>query len=453
MAERRRILLVNTSDRGGGAERMSALLQQEYSSAGHDVSMAVGFRRGDDPCVVQLDHAAHAASLSQRAGWTVHRRLQPLHGRSRWAGIALRLAQSLAAPEGARDRRAGREDFDFPGTRGIAAATPSPEIIHLQNLHGGYFDLRELPRISRTCPTVWTLHDAWALSGHCAHSLGCQRWQTGCGACPDLTIYPPVRRDATAENWARKRDIFVRSRLHVATPSRWLMNRVEQSQFGVATESLRVIPNGVPLDLFHPGEQHAARAALGLPADARILLFAANGVRGNPFKDFETLRSAVEMLATRWPAGNLLLIALGEKTKIEANRSVPIRFEPPVIDPGRMALFYQAADLYLHAAKADTFPNTILEALACGTPVVATAVGGIPEQLHCLLGPAPFPTGILTPPGDATALAAGAERILRDDVLRQRLGVNAARDARERFDIRTCAKSYLDWFEELLGAQ
>ena len=104
-----------------------------------------------------------------------------------------------------------------------------PSVIHCHNLHSGYFDLRALPWLSRVAPVVLTLHDAWLLSGHCAHSFGCDRWKNGCGACPDLSIPPAIAKDGTAANWKRKRRIFERSQLYVVTPSQWMMDRAQQS--------------------------------------------------------------------------------------------------------------------------------------------------------------------------------------------------------------------------------
>ena len=87
---------------------------------------------------------------------------------------------------------------------------------------GGYFDFAALPSLSRMSPLVLTLHDAWLLADTARILLGCERWKTGCGDCPDLTIYPAATRDATDFNWQRKQRIFARSRLYIATPSRWL---------------------------------------------------------------------------------------------------------------------------------------------------------------------------------------------------------------------------------------
>jgi glycosyltransferase involved in cell wall biosynthesis len=137
-----------------------------------------------------------------------------------------------------------------------------------------------------------------------------------------------------------------------------------------------------------------------------------------------------------------------------------VRFVSYQKDPKAVARYYQAADLYLHAAKADNFPNTVLEALACGKPVVATAVGGIPEQLKGLqsLGcrmPAlnryemNEATGVLVPPGDAGGMAASIEQLLNDKSLCRCMGENATRDAQERFDLHRQVNDYLEWYEQL----
>ncbi len=307
-----------------------------------------------------------------------------------------------------------------------------------------------------------TLHDAWLLSGHCAHSFGCDRWKSGCGECPDLTIYPPIRADATAHNWRRKRTIYADSRLHVATPSIWLMNKVKQSILAPALCQTRVIPYGIDLSTFRPDIRPEIRQALDIPADARVLLFAAKGIRQNVWKDYQTMRAAIARTAVRRHVGPLWFIALGEQGPCEQIGQAHIRFVPFEKDPAAVARYYQSADLYLHAARADTFPNTVLEALACGTPVVATAVGGIPEQVRPLaLGGGPqaagqdtydvdYATGVLVEAGDDVAMSAAIERLLDDDALRRRLSRNAARDAHTRFDLQRQADDYLDWYRDVL---
>ncbi len=342
----------------------------------------------------------------------------------------------------------GREDFYAPGTWHLLELFPEPvDILHLHNLHkswlndqGEYFDLRALPWLSQRLPVVMTLHDAWLISGHCAHSFECERWKSGCGLCPDLTIYPAIRKDGTAYNWVRKRDIYRQSRLNVVAPSHWLLEKVKQSSLSAGMLRACVIPNGVDLTVFHPGS--GERIALGLPLDANILVFSADGIRKNQMKDFQTLRLAIAQVAERLP--KTLFVALGEAGPTEQVGRAEVRFVPYQTEPEMVARYYRAADAYIHAARADTFPNSVIEALACGTPVVATHVGGIPEQIR------EGETGFLTPAGDPQALATKIEQLLNNLEDRRQMGNAAAQDAQRRFDVNRQADAYLAWYREIL---
>ncbi len=452
-----RILQVSTSDLDGGAERIAWNLFAAYRSRGYGSWLAVGRRHSADADVLPIAPRAGPSEQPWITQGLAARRTAP----------AARLVRRLASKASRRythlrrsfERWAGIEDLHFPGSYGLLELPPQrPTVLHCHNLHGDYFDLRALPWLSRQVPTFVTLHDAWLLGGHCAHSFGCERWQSGCGHCPGLAIPPALQRDATAFNWRRKAALYRRCRLFIATPSRWLMQKVARSILAPAIVERRVIPNGVDLSIFRPGSKLAARAELGIASERRVLLFAANGIRQNPWKDYQALRSAVALAAARL-GRELLFIALGERAAPEHVSLAEIRFAPYVSEPGAVARYYQAADLYLHAAKADTFPNSVLEALACGTPVIAMAVGGIPEQvrgLRALSSHAPDgvwsqhdvneATGVLLPPADAPAMAAAIALLLNDEVLRRRLGANAAHDARQRFDLTRQVNEYLAWY-------
>lgn len=435
------ILQVSTRDILGGAEKVAWNLFQAYLQRGHDSWLAVGRKLSDDPRVLIIPNEESRSRWPRMCHKTQHR-LQRLGFRgisrlARWLSL-------LGEPQRFLDKWQGIEDFHFPGTASLLDCPPHrPDIVHAHNLHGEYFDLRCLPWLSQQVPMVLTLHDAWLLSGHCAHSFDCERWKTGCGHCPDLTIYPAIRRDSTAFNWQRKREIYGTSRLHVATPSRWLMQKVEQSMLAAAIAEARVIPNGVDLSVFHPGDRGGVRAALSMPQNARVLLFVGLRIRQNIWKDYQTLRTAVALVAERLRGRNVLFIALGEDGPHERIGQAEVRFIPYQRDPGAVACYYQAADVYVHAARVDNFPNTVLEALACGTPVVATAVGGIPEQIEDGV------TGFLTPPGDAQAMATCIEQLLSDNALRQRFAAAAVESARRCFDLNSQVNNYLTWYQEL----
>ncbi|HVX31203.1 MAG TPA: glycosyltransferase, partial [Nitrolancea sp.] len=283
------VLQVNAFDAGGGAARVASNLAEAARARGHDGWLAVGTKRSDDPHVILISDPRRAGAWSH-FWWRLEEAAKDQTDANAEPPARARVARALASPRGFLDYWRGIEDFHYPRSKELLALTARPpNIVHLHNLHGGYFDLRLLPHLSRLVPLVATLHDAWLLSGHCAHSLDCERWLTGCGACPDLTIYPAIRRDATAGNWRRKRAIYAQSRLFVATPSQWLMRKVEQSILAPAVAEARVIPNGVDLSIFRPGDRQAARAELGIPQDAHVLVFAANVIRDNVWKDYRTL--------------------------------------------------------------------------------------------------------------------------------------------------------------------
>jgi glycosyltransferase involved in cell wall biosynthesis len=455
-----RILQVGTTDIGGGAATVASTLARGYRARGCEAWLAAGQKTSDDPNVFLVPDDDRP--LYRLSGYSaLQNRLRRMADRFPGTGCgslsrSLRLATHPRALAG---RWRGQEDFEFPGTHRLLDLAPArPDIVHCHNLHGGYFDLRALSWLGRQVPTVLTLHDAWLLSGHCAHSFDCERWKTGCGQCPDLAIDPAIRRDATAENWARKRDIYAKSRLYVATPCRWLLGKVEQSMLAPAVEEARVIPNGVDLSVFRAVDKRSARTALHLPPDAAIVLLT-TGARGGMWKSHDTLRSAVRSILSSTAGRGVSVIALGDVDPSLQIADVDVRFVGYQTDPKDVARYHQAADVYVHAARADTFPGAILEALACGTPVVATAVGGIPEQINTAQVDAIHAnaidrleraTGVLTPSEDADAMAVAVIALLTNSASRRRLGENAVKDVRERFDSERQIECHLAWYRAII---
>lgn len=452
------ILQVAAAAGGGGAHKIASALHAGLRDRGHGSWMAVGRGMPDDPDVFVIPSGVTPdpyRMILQAAA----KAMTPAVGRVRGARriqAALRSASPMAY---ARARLAGREYFDYPGSRKILELPPViPDLVHGHNLHAEYFDLRYVSKLSHTVPLLLTLHDEWTFTGHCAYGMGCERWRIGCGSCPDLTIYPSVRRDATHENWLAKRGIYSNSRLYVSAPSAWLLNRARQSIIAAGAADWRLIPNGVDQTVFKPADQAAARRLLHLPQGPLILLFAANFMGKNRFKDYATVAAAAERVAREMRERKLLLIALGGEGPTQRIENAEIRFVPYETKPARVAAYYQAADLYLHAANADTFPTTILEALSVGRPVVATAVGGIEEQVRSLArapgswtGPkvaAATATGILVRPHDPVGMAAATTFLLRDDALRAQLGRNASEDAAARFNVETQLDATLAWYAD-----
>jgi glycosyltransferase involved in cell wall biosynthesis len=437
------IVTVSTADRLGGAERVARRLHAGYAAMGDDAWMAVGTKRTNDARVVEIPNRA------RRSPWARALTRAAEAFPDRGAGFRVRrlLRDVIAEPSRWLARRRGLEDFEFPGTAAIAGlAGRAADALHLHNLHGGYFDLRALPALSAAAPTVITLHDAWMLSGHCAHSFDCARWSTGCGSCPALWIYPAAERDATAANWQRKREIFARSALYVATPCEWLAERVRRSVLMPAVRELKVIPYSVDLATFRPGDRGEAARTLGLDAARPVVVMLADAFAPMGWKDAAALTDALERLGADAATGAWQLRAIGKEQPPRRFGALTVTFVPRIEDDALMATWYRAADLYVHPARADTFPNAVLEAQACGAPVVATAVGGIPEQIEIAAG---AETGVLVPGADGAALAA-AIRQLAERPLAERNAMRAR--AVEHVDRRFGATREVERYREWLGA-
>jgi len=434
------VLQVNTADVGGGAERVMLDLHRQYLERGIDSWIAVGEATSPDPRTLLIDNRAARSAWTRALAATA---ATPAHrgDAATRPGLATLARLVLSDPRRYRRILLGLEDFDFRATAGLLALPPrKPGVLHLHNLHGYYFDFRELPRLTRAVPSVLTLHDAWALTGHCAHPFDCPRWRTGCGDCPDLSMYVPIRRDASAANWREKRDILARSRVCLVTPSQWLMGMVREA--GLAEDHpTRVIPNGVDTSVFRPGSLRDARSDLGLPQDRDILLVVANALTRNPFKDLATLAAALHAV-TGTRKRPPLLVAVGAETEL-AIGGIETVTVPFVGDPTTMASCYRAADVYVHPALAENLPLTVIEAMACGTPVIASDVGGVAELVE------PDVTGLLVPQRDSGALADAVMALLDDPERRAAFGAQAVHRVLERFTLERQADAYLDLYDEL----
>jgi glycosyltransferase involved in cell wall biosynthesis len=439
-----KILQISTQDIGGGAEKVAYNLFSAYQARGYETWLSVGYQKERAKNVFQIpkyELPARTKPFLQVRNW-LREQNQRIPGTWRLSN----LLNLVVDPQKHWVHHWGIEDFNYPNSRRVLELVPHrPDIVHTHNLHGAYFDLRYLSVLSKNLPTILTLHDEWMLTGHCAYTLECRRWEQGCGSCPDLRRPKAIERDATAYNWRRKRRIYTQSNLYIATPSQWLMDRVQHSML-IPIEG-RVINNGVNLATYYPANRPEVRTLLELPKDAIIMLFASFNVKGSPFKDYVTIEKAIHYLDRfDFKGAQIMLIALGSnEPNDEVVGKIKIKHVGFQSDPLIVAQYFQAADIYLHAARAENFPNTILEAMACGTPVIATTVGGIPEQVDEGL------TGFLTPPGDAAAMATRIEQLVVDQPLRWRMGEQAAETARRRYDLQRQADEYLGWYQEILS--
>lgn len=437
------VVQVNTrDDRGEDAVRIAWALHRVYRQFGINAWIAVGQKFSIDPNVLEIPNQESKPKYTKVA-LDISCRIQLLnyHFRGMW-----RLGEILkwsVEPRHYWHIYQGIEDFHYPGIWQIFNLFPEkPDVVHCHNLWG-YFDLWALPWLSQRLPVVLTLHDGWLLSGHCKDSLDCERWKTGCGKCPYLEIPYPIKKDTTDYNWRQKRKIFTRSRLYVATPSRWLMDRVKQSPLAEAIVEARVIPYGVDLSIFHPEDKQLAKTRLKINPSTKAILSTTTPPQKNIWEDSQMIRNALKELSRKFPELGVLVIAFGEPAPSERIGKIEIRFISYPKNPKVAAGYYQAADVYVHAGSCCVFPLAVVEALASGVPVVAIACGGIPEQIEDGY------SGYLISPGDVNTMVLRLHQLLADETLRQRMSRQAAETAACNFNLQRQVNDYLNWYEQL----
>lgn len=448
------IVQISAMDNYGGAARVSWDLHVAYRENGHRSWMVVGQKFGNDLDVdlIPVRPPSRFRNTLYQWGEEVEKYKIEL-GNKNLGRFLKRLSKS--EPLRAGNNYWGVEDFEYPGTWDLLdiLKNKKPEVVHLHNLHANYFDLRTLPSLSFRYPIILTLHDAWLLSGHCAHSLDCERWKTGCGSCPYLSVSPPINRDATAFNWMRKRNIYAKSQVYVVSPSQWLLDKAnhEKSILKPATVNSRVIPHGVDLSIFHPTSKSRVRQELQISKDAFVLLFVAAGSREslsqkNLYKDYATIHAALEIVSKQMTGREVVFLALGGSVNEESRiGDTIIKFLPYVSDTAEIAKYYQAADVYLHAAYAETFGIVIVEALACGVPVIATGVGGISELIKDGVN------GFLVNMLDAQLMSVRILELLNNDELRSSMGEQASLVAKKKWGLDRMVESYLSYYQEIVA--
>jgi glycosyltransferase involved in cell wall biosynthesis len=276
---------------------------------------------------------------------------------------------------------------------------------------------------------VVTAHDCSWGTGGCVYPLGCERWREGCPLpCPQQVENAEVV-------CRRRRDVLRRLAPAMVSPSKWLADMLRQA---LPDLTIDVIANATPVKPPTVSKKEA-KAAFGIAPRAKVVLFLAHGGAlagykgGGAFQDIwqaiqHTLPDAVGIIA-------------GGADQSRQDRCITL----PYLDSRHLGLVYAAADVLLYPTLADNSPLVILEAMAQHVPVVAFAVGGIPEQIHS------GTTGILVPPGDYAALVKMTLHVLATPSLAGRLAQKAALAVRERFDPLIMARQYFALYQARLG--
>ncbi len=318
---------------------------------------------------------------------------------------------------------------------------PSSDIVNLHWICGGFLRPESIARMRK--PIVWRLSDMWPFTGGCHYSGKCVRYQQECGCCPHLGS----RRNTDLSRWLwkRKEKSWKHIPFTIVAPSRWLSSCARESSL-LARCRIEVIPNGINVGIFKPADKGYSRELIGLPKDKKILLFGAINPTRDERKGYSYLIEALDRLAGKDINNELALAILGTSKPDKGSRfTLPVHCLGYVENVSRLVSCYSAADVFVAPSKEDNFPSTVLESLACGTPVVSFNVGGIPDLVEHMRN------GYLAKPYDATGLADGMEWIMRDASRYEWLSKRARQKVEEEFSVDIQSRKYLRLYEEILS--
>jgi glycosyltransferase involved in cell wall biosynthesis len=356
------IVIVNTSERSGGAAIAANRLMKALRKENEDVCMLVRDRQTDDPLV----HSVNTSWFRQQINrflFVLERLIIFVFNKFDRAGL---FRVSIA--------NAGTDITRHPLVK-------QADIIHLHWINHNFLSLKNIEKLLKLGkPVVWTMHDMWPCTGICHHARRCNRYQYECGNC--FHLHSTCRKDISHRIFQKKKKILKNSRIAFVGCSNWLANRAHLSAL-LPEESVYSIPNPLDINKFKMTNQEEARKQLGLPPDKYLLLFGALNVTDKR-KGIDYLMAGLKQLENQSPETyqKIELVIFGQiKSEIRSLFNLPIHSMDYLTEESKIVSLYNAVDLFVTASLEENLPNTIMEAMACGTPCIGFNIGGIPEMI------------------------------------------------------------------------
>jgi glycosyltransferase involved in cell wall biosynthesis len=316
----------------------------------------------------------------------------------------------------------------------------NPDIVHLFWVNGGFLKIDTLRKIKR--PIVWTLHDMWPFTGGCHYDDECRKFQQSCGNCPAL--HSEQDSDLSRRIWERKKKHWEDVPIVVVATSHWLADMARSSSL-FKNQRVEVIPNGIDTGIYKPMNKEAARAAYNLPQDKHLVLFSAFSATTDKRKGNQFLVQALSSMAqVEWGAKIELVIIGASKPENPPDLGLKVHYMGHLHDEISQVLLYSAADVVVAPSMQENLSNTVMESLACGTPVVAFDIGGMPDMIDHQLN------GYLAKPFESDDLARGIVWVLEDKSRHEMLSQCARHTVVDRYELAAVAKQYEALYKDVL---
>ena len=412
-----KILHISTKDFEGGAARAANRLHQGLKKINIDSQMLVQTKVSDDQTVI-APQTLLEKSLANLGG--IVDTIPPK--------LYLRHSQISFSTQWLPDAIYSR----------IARLNPS--LINLHWIHNSHLRIETLAKLK--LPIVWTLHDMWAFTGGCHYDRNCGKYVESCGACPQLKSDRDW--DLSRWIWQRKSQAWKNINLTIVTPSKWLAECASSSSL-FKNIPVEVIPNGLDLQRYKPIDRQIVRSLLNLPQNKQLVLFGAIKATSDRRKGFHLLEAALQSLCQSGWQDKIELVVVGASQSGEpADLGFKTHYLGKLNDDISLAQVYAAADVFVAPSLQDNLPNTVVEAIACGTPSVAFKIGGMPEIIEHQQN------GYLAQPYEIEDLAKGIVWLLEDKEKHQKLCHQARVKAEQKFAMELQANRYASLYNRII---
>ncbi|MBI9062385.1 MAG: glycosyltransferase family 4 protein [Marinilabiliaceae bacterium] len=419
-----KVLLINKTDSGGGAAVAANRLNHALRSQGIDASLLV------------QDASSHEEGVFPVGKGYLYR--QKAFARFAWERLCFLSHEKNASVRFAfSPANTGMDISQHPMVQ-------EADVIHLHWINQGFLSLDTLKQLfSLGKPVVWTQHDMWSFTGGCHYAGTCLEFLEFCSYCPFLK--KPAKKDLSAQVFAKKRKLYNAAPLHIVTCSKWLRTQSQDSKL-LRNKPFYNIPNPIDTSFYKPLNKLEVRDKLGLPKDKKLILFGAANVN-DPRKGMRYFMEALTTLSENFPVvkENTELVVFGKMNK-ESAKQFPFKTHSLsfVSDPQTIVDLYNAADIYALPSLQDNLPNTVMEAMACGTPVVGFSIGGVPEMITHQ------ESGYLAEVKNSLSLATGIyETLFLSDL--DKMSKNARKKTLECYTEEIVAAQYLEVYQKALN--
>lgn len=419
-----KVVHLNTYDGNGGAGRACLRLSDALNASGINSTVITYYKFGQNPKIETFSKNIFAKAKA----------IFNIMAERYLAKIFVKAAKTPFSLQWF-----GQSIFKHP-------ALKDADIIHLHWVNHGFLTPKFLAQLDELeKPVVWTFHDSNAFTGGCHVRYSCEHFHRQCGNCPLLKF--SGENDISHRNWLRKQKAYSKLGFHVVAPSNWMANSVKQSSL-LGIRQVSTIPNTIEIDIFKPYVKVEAKKMLKIPANHFVIMSGFMPSKNDKHKGTPYLLAALNELAKRNEIPNELIELIIFGNKDEKNLpEFPFKttFLGTINKDEHLAKCYAAADAFVTPSLEDNLPNTVMESLACATPVIAFKTGGIPDMVKHLQN------GYLADYQSATDLADGIEWLFLHEDSAQ-IQKEARRTILNEFAPEVIAAKHYMLYENLINA-